>query len=84
MFRSTLDEFYIYKYVRDGESVAITLNQHTRYCGKKLFRTGIPNVHVLLLEEKEDFLNNEHLSLVEMEEDIMFESEIRGAMNSIE
>ena len=62
----------MYKYVRDGESVAITLNQHTRYCGRKLYRTGIPNVHLLLLEEKEEFLNNEHLRLVEMEDDIMF------------
>ena len=37
-----------------------------------------------MLEEKEEFLNNKHLELAEMEEEIIFESEIRGAMNSIE
>ena len=84
LYRSKLDDFYIYKYIRDGESVAITLNQHTKSCGRKLYRMGIPNVHVLLVEEKEEFLDNRHLRLVEMEDDIMFESEIRGAMNSIE
>ena len=36
-----------------------------------------------MLEDKEDFLNNKHLRVEEMEEEIMLESEIRG-MNSIE
>ena len=39
---------------------------------------------MLLVEETEGFLDNKHLRLVEMEDDILFESEIRGAMNSIE
>ena len=34
--------------------------------------------------EKEEFLNNKHLELAEMEEEIILESEMRGAMNSIE
>ena len=79
LYRSKLDSLYIYKYIRDGESVAITSNQHTRSCGRKY-----TNVHVLLIEETEGFLENKHLRLVEMEDDILFESEIRGAMNSIE
>ena len=36
------------------------------------------------LEDKEEFLNNKHLGLVEMEEEITFESELMSAMNSIE
>ena len=62
----------------------MTLNQQQRSCGRRLYRTGIPNIQVLLLEDKEEFLNNKHLGLVEMEEEIMLESEIRGAINSIE
>ena len=73
LYRSKLDDFYIYKYIRDGESVAITLNQHTRSCGRKLYRMGIPNIHVLLVKETEGFLDNKHLRLVEMEDDILFE-----------
>ena len=84
VYRSKSGEFSIYKYVRDGESVAVTLNQQQRSCGRKLYQTGIPNIHVLVLEGKEDFLNNKHLRVEEMEEEIMLESEIRGAMNSIE
>ena len=82
LFRSKLDNFFIYKYSRDGESVAITLNQNTRSCGRKLYQTGIPSVHVLILEDTEGFLDNKNLRLVEMEDDILFEAEIRDAMNS--
>ena len=49
-----------------------------------MYRTGIPSIHVLLVEETEEFLENKHLRLVEMEDDILFEAEIRGAMNSVE
>ena len=84
LFRSKLNNFFIYQYSRDGESIAITLNQNTRSCGRKLYRTGIPSVHVLLLEDNEGFLDNKGLSLVEMEDDILFEAKIRGAMNTVE
>ena len=84
LYRSKLGEYSIYKYIRDGESVAVTLNQPQRSCGRRLYRTGIPNIQVLVLEDKEEFLDNKHLGLIEMEEEIMIESEIRGAMNSIE
>ena len=84
LFRSKVDNFFIYQYTRDGESVAITLNQNTNSCGRKLYRTGIPGVHVMLLDDTEGFLNNKRLKLVEMEDDILFEAELRGAMNSVE
>ena len=38
----------------------------------------------MLLEETENFLENEKLKLVEFEEGVMFEAELRGAMNSLE
>ena len=49
-----------------------------------MYRTGIPNVQVLLLEKEEDFLNNKQLEISDMEEEILFESDLRGAMNTIE
>ena len=50
-----------------------------------MYRTGIQNIQVLLLEEEEEeFLNNERPKLAEMEEEVMYEAELRGAMNSIE
>ena len=79
-----MDNFFIYQYSGDGESVAITLNQNTRTCGRKLYRTGIPSVHVLLLEDTDGFLDNKGLRLVEMEDDILFEAKIHGAKNSVE
>ena len=61
----------------------MTIDQQTRSCKRGMYR-GIQNVQVLLLEEEEEFLNNKHLELAKMEEEILFESELRGAMNSIE
>ena len=55
LYRSKLGEFSIYKYIRDEESVAVTLNQQQRSCGRRLYQTGIPNIHILVLEGKEDF-----------------------------
>ena len=49
-----------------------------------MYRTGIPNVQVLLLEAEKEFLNNIHLEVSDMEEEVLFESELRGAMNTIE
>ena len=84
LFRSKSNSFFICKYSRDGESIAVTLHQNMKSCGKKFYHTGIPGVHVVLLEDNEGFLENKGLSLVEMEDDIIFEAEIRGAMNSVE
>ena len=38
----------------------------------------------MLLENLENFLNDQKLRLVELEDDVMFEAELRGAMNSLE
>ena len=37
-----------------------------------------------MLENTEIFLNNRKLRLVELEDDVMLEAELRGAMNSLE
>ena len=84
MFRSKLGDFSIFRYTRENDTVAVTIDQQTKSCGRAMYRTGIPNVQVLLLEKDEDFLNNKHLEISDMEEEILFESELRGAMNSIE
>ena len=69
----SLVHFSIFQYERDEELVAITLNQNVKSCGRTLFRTGIPGVHVMLLENTESFLNNQRLRLVELEDDVMFD-----------
>ena len=38
----------------------------------------------MLVEEHEQFLENEKLKLMEFEEGVIFEAELRGAMNSLE
>ena len=84
LYRSKLGDFSIFKNTRDNDTVAVTIDQQTRSCNRAMYRTGIQNVQLLLLQEEEEFLNNKHLELADMEEEIMFESELRGAMNSIE
>ena len=49
-----------------------------------MFRTGIPNIYIVLVEDHEDFLENEKLKIMEFNEDLLFEAEIRGTMNSLE
>ena len=46
----------IYKYTRDEEKNAVTLSQSTRSCGRILFRTGIPDIYIALIEDHEPFL----------------------------
>ena len=84
LFHSKLDKFAIYRYERDEEQVAVTLNQNMKTCGRVLYRTGIPDVYVMLIEENEQFLENEKLKPMEFEEGTIFEAELRGAMNSLE
>ena len=84
LFHSKVDNFYIFQYERDEELVAITLNQNVKSCGRTVYRTGIPGIHVMLLDDRESFLKNQKLRLVELEDDVMFEAELRGAMNSLE
>ena len=84
LFRSKSNSFFIYKYARNEESIAVTLHKNMKSCGKKFYHTGIPGVYVVLLEDNEGFLENKGLSLVEMEDDTIVEAEIHGAMNSVE
>ena len=58
LFHSKLDKFAIYRYEREEEQVAITLNQNMKTCRRVLYRTGIPDVYVMLIEENEQFLEN--------------------------
>ena len=81
LFHSKLDDYAMYRYTRDGEQIAVTLSQSTRSCGRILFRTGIPDIYVVLIEDHEHFLENEKLKLMEYNEGLFFEAEIRGTMN---
>ena len=83
LFYSKLDDYAIYRYTRDGEQIAVTLSQSTRSCGRILFRTGIPDIFVVLIEDHEHFLENDKLRLMEYNEGLFFEAEIRGTMNSL-
>ena len=49
-----------------------------------LYRTGIPNVFVLIVEDHEPFLENNRLKAMETDESLLLEAEIRGTINSIE
>ena len=84
LFKSKLGEFSIFRYTRENDTIAVTIDQQTKSCGRAMYRTGIPNIQLLLLEAEEEFLNNKHLEVSDMEEEILFESELRGAMNTIE
>ena len=53
-------------------------------CGTILYQTGIPDVYVVLIEESEEFLDNEKLKFTEYEESTIYEAELRGALNSLE
>ena len=84
LYHSKLDNYAIYQYYRDGERIAVTLSQSTRSCGRILFRTGIPNIYVAIIEDHEPFLENKKLRAMEFDEGLLLEAEIRGTMNSIE
>ena len=84
LYESKLDNFAIYQYYRGEERIAVTLNQKTRVCGRILFRTGIPNIFVAIIEDHEPFLKNRKLRAMETDEGLLLEAEIRGTMNSIE
>ena len=49
LLQSKLEKFAIYKYVKEDEQVAITLNKNVQTCGKVLYQTGIPDVYVVLI-----------------------------------
>ena len=62
----------------------MTLNKHTQICGRKMFETGIKDVFVVLISEDEEFLNNEKLKISEYQTDVIYEAELKGALNSLE
>ena len=84
LFKSKLGDFSILRYTRDNQTIAVTLDDQVTSCGRAMYRTGIPNIEVLLLKEKEKFLHAKHLETKDMEDEILLESELRGALNSIE
>ena len=49
-----------------------------------MFETGIENVFVVLISEEEEFLNNKKLEVSEYTTDVIYEAELRGALNSLE
>ena len=60
LYHSKLDDYAIYKYTREEEKIAVTPSQSTRSCGRILFRTGIPDIYVALIEDHEPFLENKN------------------------
>ena len=72
LFKSKLGEFSILRYARENDTMAVTIDRQTKSCGRAMYRTGIPNVQVLLLEAEEEFLDNKHLEVSDMEEEILF------------
>ena len=84
LFKSKLGDFSILRYTRENQTVAVTLDDQVTSCGQVMYRTGIPNIEVLLLKEKEKFLRAEHLKTKDIFEEVLLETEVRGALNSIE
>ena len=83
LFRSNLGDFSILQYTRDNQTVVITLHHHVTSCRQTIYRSGIPNIKVLLLKGEEEFLQAKHMETEEMLEEVLLESELRGALNSI-
>ena len=84
LYKSKIDNYSIYQYYREDERIGVTLSQRTNICGRMLYRTGIPNVFVLIVEDHEPFLENKRLKVMETDESLLLEAEIRGTINSIE
>ena len=83
LFKSKLGNFSILRYTHDNKTVAVTLDDEVTSYGRAMYRTGIPNIEVLLLKKKEKFLRAEHMKTEDMLEEVLLESELRGALNSI-
>ena len=64
--------------------MAITLNKNTRICGKKMYETKIKNIFVVLIEDNEEYLENRKLEVSEYDRDVLYEAELRSALNSLE
>ena len=84
LLQSKLEKLAILKYKKEDEEVAVTLNKNTQICGRKMFETGIKDVFVVLISEDEEFLNNKKLEISEYQTDVIYEAELKGALNSLE
>ena len=49
-----------------------------------MFETKIKNVFVVLVEENEEYLENQKLAISEYNTDTIYEAELRAALNSLE
>merc|ERR1711893_515911 len=84
ILQSKLEKFAILRYKKGEEEVAVTLNKHTQICGKRMYETRIDKVFVVLVPEDEEFLDNKKLKISEYNTDVIYEAELRGALNSLE
>ena len=84
ILQSKLEKFAILRYKKGEEEVAVTLNKHTQICGKRMYETGINNIFVVLVSDEEEFLDNKKLKMSEYNTDVIYEAELRGALNSLE
>ena len=84
ILQSKLEKFAILRYTKGEEEVAVTLNKHTQICGKRMYETGINNIFVVLVNDEEEFLDNKKLKISEYNTDVIYEAELRGALNSLE
>ena len=46
---------------------------------KTIYQSGIPNIDVLLLKKEEEIHHAKHMRTEEMMEEVLLESELRGA-----
>ena len=84
LFRSQLDNFLILQYEKDNQSLAVTINEETKICGRSMYLTGVPNVIVLLLKDLDEYIKAPHMETQAMLEEVMHEEDVRAALNMIE
>ena len=49
-----------------------------------MYETGINNIFVVLVSDEEEFLDIKKLQVSEYNRDVIYEAELRGALNSLE
>ena len=84
LMKSKLEDFSILKFKHGEENTAITLNKKTRICGREMFETKVKDIFVVILAKNEQYLENKKLKIYEFNRDVIYEAEIRAALNSVE
>merc|ERR1712198_67789 len=84
LMKSKLEDFSILKYSQGKETTAVTLNKKTRICGREMFETKVKDIFVVILAKNEQYLENKKLKIDEFNSDVIYEAEIRAALNSVE